>query len=103
MITKKDLANMEIENINFEEVEKAIDDSIKSFHGWYPWEEAIIIGEYSIEIRNIIGKKYKNAGWKHVYHRTSSENGERAGLTDFKFSNVPLEDEHTKNKFIEVM
>ena len=33
MITKNDLINMEIENANFEELEKSIDDSIKDFHG----------------------------------------------------------------------
>lgn len=102
MVTKNDLMNMEIENTNFEELEKAIDDSIRSYHGWYPWEEAIIQGEYSIEVRNIMGKKYKDAGWKHVYHQTSSENGERAGLTAFKLSNSPLEDEYIK-KYIEVL
>lgn len=102
MVTKNDLINMEIENTNFEELEKAIDDSIRSYHGWYPWEEAIIQGEYSVEVRNIMGKKYKDAGWKHVYHQTSSENGERAGLTAFKLSNSPLKDEYIK-KYIEVL
>lgn len=86
MIKPNDLKNMEIENTNFEELEEKIDNSIKNFHCWFPWEEAIIEGEYSFEIRNIIAKKYKENGWDFVYHQTSSENGERAGLTCFRFS-----------------
>lgn len=41
--------------------------------------------------------------WNYVYHQTSSENGEKAGLTCFKFSNIPLADEHTMTYFIEVV
>ena len=102
MITPNDIIKMEIESINFNELEKVIDDSIKCFHGWYPWEEAIISGEYSLEIRNVIGKKYKDAGWKHVYHRTSSGNGEKFGLTNFIFSNAILDDRYLRD-FIEVI
>lgn len=102
MITPNDLKNIELKKTDFEKLEAEIDESIKSFHGWYPWEEAIIQGEYSVEVRNEIAKKYKENGWKYVYHQTSSENGERAGLTNFKFSNKELEDEHTINPFYKV-
>lgn len=102
MLTPNDIKKIEIEKINITDLEQEIDKSIKDFHGFFPWEEAIILGEYSINIRNYIGKRYKNAGWKYVYHQTSSENGERPGLTSFKFSNIPLNDKHTKTKYIEV-
>ena len=102
MITPNDLKNIELEKIDFEKLEAEIDESIKNFHGWYPWEEAIIQGEYSVEVRNEIAKKYKENGWKYVYHQTSSENGETAGLTDFIFSNKELEDEHIREKFYKV-
>lgn len=73
-------------NVNYYKLEKEIDDSIKSFHGWHEWEEAIIDGEYPINVRNTIGQKYKEAGWNYVYHITSSEHGDRPGLTRFIFS-----------------
>ena len=97
MIKPNDLKNIEINNVDFEELEQKIDDSIKRFHGWFPWEEAIIEGEYSIEVRNIIANKYKDNGWDFVYHQTSSENGEMAGLTCFKFSNKELDEKYTEN------
>lgn len=103
MIKPNDLEKMELEDADFEKLEEDIDNSIKSFHGWYPWEEEIIRGEYPVSVRNAIGKKYKKSGWKHVYHQTSSENGERPGLTCFKFSSIPLADEHTMTYFIEVV
>jgi hypothetical protein len=72
---------------NIEDVEKEIDNSILLFHGSYSWEEAIISGELPVETRDEIAQHYINAGWKYVYHNTSSELGERPGLTSFKFSN----------------
>lgn len=103
MIKPNDLEKMELEDTDFEKLEEDIDNSIKSFHGWYPWEEAIIPGEYPVSVRNAIGQKYKKAGWNYVYHQTSSENGEKAGLTCFKFSNTPLTDKHTVTYFNEVV
>ena len=90
MITPYEANNLTIDTKTLLDIEKAIDESIKQFHGWYRYECAIISGEYSIETRNAIGKRYKDAGWKYVYHQTSSENGERAGLTSFIFSNIKL-------------
>lgn len=60
MIKPNDLEKMELEDADFEKLEEDIDNSIKSFHGWYPWEEAIIRGEYPVSVRNAIGKKYKD-------------------------------------------
>ena len=99
MITFNDLTNIELENTDFEKLINQIDESIKSYHGWWTWEEAIIPNEYSVPVRNEIAKRYKKAGWNFVYHQTSSENGERAGLTCFKFSNEKLEN---MGKFYEV-
>lgn len=99
MITPNDLTNIELENTDFEKLIEQIDESIKSYHGWWKWEEAIIPNEYPVSVRNEIAKRYKKTGWKFVYHQTSSENGERAGLTCFKFSNEKLEN---IDKFYEV-
>ena len=90
MITPKEL---EERDMKLDKLEKEIDSSIKSFHGWRKWEEAIIDGEYPVNIRNAIGQKYKEAGWNYVYHITSSEHGSRPGLTRFIFSTEKLDDE----------
>lgn len=82
MITPKEL----------DELEKKIDSSIKNYHGWNKWEEAIIDGEYPVNARNAIGQKYKEAGWNYVYHITSSEHGDRPGLTRFIFSTEKPDD-----------
>ena len=88
MIRPEDLKNLDKKNI--QEIIEKIDESIKKHHGWYPWEIAVIGEEYSKDIRNQIGKKYKEAGWTYVYHITSNENGERPGLTSFIFSQEDL-------------
>lgn len=91
MITPKDIEQFEIESANFEEIEKEIDTEIKNNHGQYPWEEAILDKEYPLSVRNAIAKRYLNGGWKFVYHRTSSENYEKPGLTRFVFSMEPIQ------------
>lgn len=73
------------------DMEGLIDMSIKQFHGWYKHEMAILASEYPVHIRNIISQKYINEGnWKYVYHSTSSELGQKSGLTIFYFSQKPL-------------
>lgn len=94
MIKPEEIEN--IDNYNLDEIEKQIDESIKSYHGWHPWEEAILDGEYPVAVRNKIAERYVANGWKYVYHRTTSENGEKPGLTGFKFSMEPLKDEYVK-------
>lgn len=86
MISPKDLELVEKLKVNYDKIIVEIDNSITARHGWHPWEEAIIHSEYPVSIRNEIAKRYSNAGWNHVYHLTSSENGERPGLTNFMFS-----------------
>ena len=46
--------------------------------------EIVIDGEYSNRDREEAVRKYISVGWSSVAHRTSSENGERSGLTRFK-------------------
>jgi len=41
----------------------------------------VIVGEYNRQTCDEIEKKYSEGGWNHVKCRTSSENGERGGLT----------------------
>lgn len=88
MITPKDIETMDMK---LDELEKKIDSSIKSRHGWHKWEEAIIDGEYPVNVRTAIGLKYKKAGWSYVYHITSSEHGGHSGLTHFIFSTERLD------------
>lgn len=96
MVRPEDLIKVEIEEVNFKEIEKQIDSYILKTHGNHPWEEAIIEHEYSVAVRDIIAYKYKENGWRFVYHRTSSENKEKPGLTQFRFSLVELEEKYSK-------
>ncbi len=103
MLTPNDLKQMEIEQCDFEQLEKDIDESIKSNHGKYKWEEALLDKEYPLSVRNEIGKRYMENGWKYVYHRTSSENGEEPGLTSFRFSEVPVDHiENCNSRYVKV-
>lgn len=47
--------------------------------------EIVISGEYSRELRDQVSQAYINNGWSKIEHQTSSENGERPGLTGMKF------------------
>lgn len=44
----------------------------------------VIVGEYNRETCDEIQKLYTNAGWNSVVCKTSSENGERGGLTGLR-------------------
>lgn len=79
-------------NVNYNKLEKEIDNSIKECHGMNEYEQAFVKGEYPVNIRNTVAQKYKNAGWKYVYHITSSEHGDRPGLTRFIFSTEKPDD-----------
>lgn len=91
MFTPEDAKRVEIVPEALDVMEKQIDASIAKFHGWHPWEYAILDNEYAVVLRDAIAKRYLKAGWNYVYHGTSSENGERPGLTSFTFSMVPVE------------
>ena len=45
----------------------------------------IIPSEYSKESRDYVVEEFKKIGWKKIENKTSSENGERPGLTSFVF------------------
>lgn len=58
----------------FEEAFKKEDKDEEYYH-------LVIRGEYNRQTCDEVEKIYKNAGWKTVKCKTSSENGERGGLT----------------------
>ena len=91
MITPEELKQYEIANVNIEAIIVDIDTAIKRNHGQYPYENVILLKEYPVSVRDEIARRYREAGWKYVIHRTSSENGERPGLTHFKLSMTPIE------------
>lgn len=91
MITPEECRKLDETNEKkLDELEKEIDKSIKENHGDHPWEEAMLDTELSIKTRDTLAKKYLNVGWNYVYHQTSSENGERPGLTSFVLSDTPV-------------
>lgn len=102
MVTPNDIRKIKIKHCDFDKLEKDIDESIKSNHGDYDWEEALLDKEYPLSVRNEIGKRYMENGWKYVYHQTSSENGERPGLTLFVFSEVPIKHFEDNAKYVKV-
>lgn len=59
-------------------------------HGQYLYEYAILDHELPLRDRNEIARQYVEEGWKYVYHRTTSENSQRPGLTVFYFSIAPI-------------
>ena len=90
MLTPEKLNRVIKSEYDLKKLERMIDEKIKENHGNHPWEEALLDEEYPIEVRNAIARRYVKAGWYYVYHRTSSENGERGGLTYFAFSQEPV-------------
>ncbi len=101
MLTPSDVKKLDDDKITLDELERMIDESITKFHGDYPWEEAIIEGEYSDKTMNKICLKYKGVGWRHVYWSRSSETEDKPGLTDIKLSATnPIEEKYVKNMHI---
>lgn len=94
MLGPKDLNSVKYD---MDKIISEIDASLKVFHKWYPWDSAILDYELPVEVRNELAIKYLN-GWKYIYHITTSENGERAGLTAFHFSEESIEKDI--NKFL---
>lgn len=58
------------------------------------WFDVILPNEYREDLRNAVAKEYIDAGWDMVVHQTSTENGERPGITYFAFLT-----EHTVDSF----
>lgn len=86
MISPQELRKIKDNNIDIENLCKDICEELKKTELQYEDRVEIILrGSYSKEIRNSIAEKYKGVGWSDVTHNTSSENGERPGLTVFAF------------------
>ena len=96
--------NMQI-NFKKDLIVEKINEELKNYanNPTYDWVEVIIDGDYSTTVRNEAAKEFVKVGWKKVYHRTSSENGEKSGLTRFILLTDETVDEweqcHDKNKF----
>ena len=75
-----------------------IDNELIKTHGYYPWDEAVIGYDLTLNERNKIAEMYLDAGWKFVYHRTSEENGEKPGLTTFILSMSEVEHAEGENR-----
>lgn len=89
-LTPTKLKELYLKNFDLNKVEVEIDKQLVKNHTQHPWEEVLLDEEYTVEVRDALAKRYINAGWDYVYHQTSSENGERPGLTMFAFSNIPV-------------
>lgn len=87
MITKmKDFQSQLSEN-NITQMIDCIEEAIKenATGRFYPWVSAIIDGEFPDSDRNEVARRYLDeGGWYAAFHQTSSENGERYGLTGFE-------------------
>lgn len=91
MITPTELQQYEIENANIEAIIADIDKEIKRNHGKFVYESAMLTNEYPKSVRDEISRRYREAGWEYVTHSTSSEKGQRPGLTEFKLSMTPID------------
>lgn len=92
MITPKLLEEFEVEGIKYDDLEKEIDKSIREHHGEFPWDHALLERNLSMVARDVLARRYLGAGWSYVYHRTSTLNDEKPGVTSFVFSMTPLMD-----------
>lgn len=90
MITPKALEDFEVEGLKYDDLEKEIDKSIRDHHGEFPWDHALVKKNLSMVAREVLARRYLGAGWKYVYHRTSTLNDETPGVTSFVFSMTPL-------------
>lgn len=72
---------MTSETSKFEEAVSKFEKQFKKENKDENYYHLVIVGEYNREVCDEIQKIYTEAGWKKVNCRTSSENGERGGLT----------------------
>ena len=64
-----------------EEALHKIEEALKRDDKDEEYYHLVISGEYNREVCDEIQTIYLNAGWGRAFCRTSSENGERGGLT----------------------
>lgn len=98
MITPNDVKQLSIDKAKIADLINEMDQSIKDFHGDYPWEYAILMGEYQNEVMDALLGKYFDAGWKYIFWQRSSENSERPGLTGIMLSTSKIEPKYVANK-----
>lgn len=87
-----------LEGVDYNKIEQELTDSIVEYVNKI---HVFLHKEYPVHVRDLIAKRYMEHGWKYAYHITSSENGERPGLTVFTFSNkeLPEDDMDRKNSY----
>lgn len=85
-----------LEGVDYNKIEQELTDSIIEYVNKI---HVFLHKEYPVHVRDLIAKRYMEHGWKYAYHITTSENGERPGLTVFTFSNkeLPEDDADRKN------
>ncbi len=85
-----------LEGVDYNKIEQELTDSILEYTNKI---NVFLYKEYPVHVRDFIAKKYmEQHGWKYAYHITSSENGERPGLTVFTFSNTELPEDDADRK-----
>jgi len=98
MLTPEDVQKLDqMSDSKISKLISNIDRSIKHFHGDYPWEYALIDGEYPTPIMDAILKQYFDAGWKYIYWGKSSEHDERPGITDIMLSTSPIDSKYVND------
>lgn len=92
MLGPEDFKKMDEKDYDLDDLIQLIDTSMKNNHGKYIYEIAIVKKELPFQIRNQIAHKYLEAGWKYVYHRTSSEQDNIEGQTIFTLSMYQIDE-----------
>lgn len=79
----------------FKEAVQKFEDQFKNQLDDEEYYHLVIVGEYSRGVCSRIEKEYMNVGWGKVVCKTSTENGERGGLTGLRlWRNKPKENEN---------
>ncbi len=76
---------------------EAFDQKLESETMGHAWYHVVVAGEYNRATLDSVEAEYLAAGWKHARCRTSSESGERPGLTGLQLWAV--KDVHTEHCF----
>lgn len=85
-----------LEGVDYDKIEQELTDSVLEYTNKI---NVFLQKEYPVNVRDFIAKKYmEQHGWKYAYHITSTENGERPGLTVFTFSNTELPEDDADRK-----
>lgn len=91
MIRPEELKNVYAEKLA-DELEREIDRGIRQSHGVYPYEHAVIKGDYSPLVIEMTGKRYKDNGWEYVYYHTIED----SFVTEFILSTEKIEGDMVK-------